>query len=204
MLDTLLAFVPVAAVVTMTPGAATALVMRSALHGGVREGLAVIAGNSIGVVAWALASVAGISAVVSASDTAFSALKLAGALVLLVLGVQALRRARVTAAGPVRVAADRGGAFVAGLVSSASNPKLALFYLALLPQFLPRDAAVVPATLLMAALLVAFDVVWFTSLAVAVARAQKLAGSPRFSVWAQRASGIVLIALAVVLALHGR
>ena len=70
------AFLPIAALVTITPGAATAMVIRSAMRGGWRAGVRTIAGNSIGVVVWALLSIAGISALVAASEVAFLVLKL--------------------------------------------------------------------------------------------------------------------------------
>src|SRR5215212_3603532 len=96
-------FVPVAIVVTLTPGAGTAMIVRNALRGGARAGLLTIVGNSIGVVAWALLSVLGISALVAASEVAFVALKLGGAAVLVWLGVQSLR------GSPQRVAVDARG-----------------------------------------------------------------------------------------------
>jgi hypothetical protein len=86
------AFVPIAALVTITPGAATAMVVRSAMRGGWRSALLTTAGNEIGVVVWALLSVAGISALVAASEVAFLALKIVGAVVLIHLGAQSLRR----------------------------------------------------------------------------------------------------------------
>lgn len=87
------AFIPIAALVTITPGAATAMVIRSALRGGWRDGVRTIAGNSIGVIVWALLSIAGISALVAASEIAFLALKLTGAAVLVWMGIQSFRRA---------------------------------------------------------------------------------------------------------------
>src|SRR6478735_2954468 len=87
------AFLPIAVLVTVTPGAATAMVVRSALRGGVKAGVHTIVGNSIGVVTWALLSIAGISALVAASEVAFATLKLVGAVVLVYLGVQSVRRA---------------------------------------------------------------------------------------------------------------
>src|SRR4051794_30140669 len=98
------AFLPVAALVTITPGAATAMVIRSAMRGGWQAGVRTIAGNSIGVVTWALLSIAGISALVAASEVAFVALKLTGALVLVWLGIQSLRRA----GAPAEALAGRG------------------------------------------------------------------------------------------------
>src|SRR3954453_10592021 len=91
MLETLVSFAGIAVLVSLTPGPATALVVRSAALHGRREALLVTAGNSTGIFMWAIASVLGISALVAASETAFWVLKIAGAVVLLYLGIQALR-----------------------------------------------------------------------------------------------------------------
>src|SRR4051794_4627069 len=124
------AFLPIAVLVTVTPGAATAMVVRSAMRGGWRAGVRTIAGNSIGVVSWALLSIAGISALVAASEVAFVTLKVSGACVLVYLGVQSIRRA-----GREAPAERRGRPFRDGLMTSLANPKLAVFFIALFPQF---------------------------------------------------------------------
>jgi len=91
MLGTLVAFVPVAVLVTIIPGPATAMVVRSAAIGGRRHALVCTAGNSIGVLAWGLLAAAGLAAVVATSAEVFTAVKLTGAVVLVLLGVQSLR-----------------------------------------------------------------------------------------------------------------
>src|SRR5262245_35401963 len=148
------AFLPIAGLVTITPGAGTANVIRSALRGGWRSGVLTIAGNSLGVVVWGLLSVLGISALVAASEVAFLVLKITGAGILVWLGVQSLRHA-----GRVVEAAPRapGRAFRDGLVTSLANPKLAIFFVALFPQFVGDRGSVLPTTLLMIALIVLFD-----------------------------------------------
>src|SRR5437868_15521288 len=83
-------FVGVAAVVTLTPGPATAMVVRSALRGGRRSAFLTTLGNSVGVLAWGNASAIGVSALIAASEIAFVALKVAGAIVLVWLGVRSL------------------------------------------------------------------------------------------------------------------
>ena len=168
------AFLPIAVLVTITPGAATANVMRSALRGGWRSGVLTIAGNSLGVVAWGSLSVLGVSALVAASEVAFIVLKVTGACVLVWLGVQSLRHAgRPLDAGLARA----GHPFRDGLVTSVANPKLAIFFVALFPQFVGDRGSVLPTTLLMVALVVAFDFVWYTTLAVLVSRAPRIRGA---------------------------
>ena len=196
------AFIPIAIVVTVTPGPATALVIRSALRGGRRAALATIAANSLCVLVWAALSVLGMSALVAASATAFAALKVVGAVVLVHLGVQALRRA---ARGEEIVVGGRGlppaTAFRDALLTGITNPKLAVFFVALFPQFVPAGAPVLGTALLMAATIVALDVVWYGALSAAVIRVRRGVIGRRVAAWLERATGAVLIALGVRVAL---
>ena len=193
-------FVPIAALMTIAPGPATAMVVRSALRGGWRAGVLTVAGNAVGVVAWALLSVLGVSALVAASQVAFVALKVGGAALLVWFGVRML----LDRGTPV-VAREAGrGAFRDGLVTSLANPKLAVFFVALFPQFLDGRAAVLPTALLMAALIVTFDFAWYTSLAVAVSRAKAAVARSGAFRWVERAMGAALIALGARLALEQR
>jgi threonine/homoserine/homoserine lactone efflux protein len=193
-------FVPIAALMTIAPGPATAMVVRSALRGGWRAGVRTVAGNAVGVVAWALLSVLGISALVAASEVAFVALKVTGAAVLIWFGVQML----LDRGSPVAAPRAARGAFRDGLITSLANPKLAVFFVALFPQFLDEDAAVLPTALLMAALIVVFDFAWYTSLAVAVSRAKAGIARTRVWRWAERVMGAALIALGARMALEQR
>jgi threonine/homoserine/homoserine lactone efflux protein len=197
----MLAFVPVAALLTITPGAATAMVVRSAVRGGRRRALLTTIGNSIGVLAWACFAAVGIAAVVAASAEAFTAIKLVGAVVLLVLGLQSLRGKRAAEA----VAAPPGGAPLRdGFVTSVANPKLAVFFAALFPQFVPDGASVLVCALLMAALVVAFDLVWYSTLAYLVARARRAFVEGPWLARVERVTGAVLVGLGVRLALERR
>jgi threonine/homoserine/homoserine lactone efflux protein len=200
MLGMLAAFVPVAVLVTIVPGPATAMVVRSAARGGRREALVCTAGNSIGVMAWGALAAAGLAAVVATSAEVFTAVKLAGAIVLIVLGVQSLRGRPPGA----RAAASTGRALRDGLLTSISNPKLAVFYVALFPQFVPVGASVLPAALLMAATIVAFDLVWYSALAYAVTRARRAFVDGPWGRRLERLTGAVLVALGVRLAFERR
>jgi len=146
MLGALLAFLPVAALLALSPGPATAMVIHSAARGGRRPAVTATAGNAAGLLAWAVASMLGVSALIAASATAYTALKLVGGVVLVWLGVQALRR-RAAAAR----AARGGHPFRRGVVTALANPKVGVFYVALLPQFVPHGSPLLPTTLLLAA-----------------------------------------------------
>jgi threonine/homoserine/homoserine lactone efflux protein len=141
----LVAFALVAAVVTVIPGADMALVARSVFTHGRRAGYVTSVGACTGLWIHALASALGISTILMTSAVLFSWVKLGGALNLVVLGLFSLRRA-LGAAGDLPVtsaaATARGTrrAFIQGLLSNLLNPKVALFYLTLLPQFVRPGA----------------------------------------------------------------
>jgi threonine/homoserine/homoserine lactone efflux protein len=199
-MELLITFAPVAAVLSVTPGVATALVVKNAAVGGRRDALRTTVGNSLGVLVWALLAAVGLAAVVAASAEAFTAVKLAGAVVLVVLGVQAI-------AGRKREDEAPGSSltpFRTGLVTSLLNPKLAAFFVALFPQFVPAGDSVLPSALLMAATIVAFDLVWYSALAYLVSRARRAFVDGPWLRRAERLTGGVLIGLGAKLALERR
>src|SRR3954451_20844353 len=140
-MSTLISFLGVAVLVSLLPGPATALVVRSAAVHGRRAAFHTVLGNSTGILFWALASVLGISALVAASSVAFTVLRALGAIVLVYLGVQAIRGAKAVDKGVPVVARSPFGQ---GLLTSGANPKLAVFFIALFPQFVPSGGAVLP------------------------------------------------------------
>jgi threonine/homoserine/homoserine lactone efflux protein len=194
----------VAAVLTLTPGAATALVVRSAALGGRRAALRTTVGNSLGVLAWAVLAALGVAAVVAASTEAFAAVKLAGAVFLILLGAQTVVRGRGEADRSDGPHMSSMSAFRDGLLTSVLNPKLAVFFVALFPQFVPDRVSVLPSALLMAAMIVAFDLAWYSTLAYLVARAKRAFVEGPWLRRAERLTGGVLIGLGARLALERR
>jgi threonine/homoserine/homoserine lactone efflux protein len=207
MLRTLITFAPVAALLTITPGVATALVVRSAACGGRRQAFFTTAGNSVGVLAWSVLAAAGLAAVVAASSEAFTAVKFAGALVLIAMGVLSLRGRRPDGGevGAIdRLPRSDVAALRGGLLTSMANPKLAVFFVALFPQFVPAGAPVLPAALALGAMIVSFDLVWYSLLALFVTRAKRAFARSPWSRRAERLTGVVLIGLGIRLALAKR
>jgi threonine/homoserine/homoserine lactone efflux protein len=199
---TLIAFAPVAALLSLAPGPATALVVRNAARGGRRHAFFTTVGSSLGVFAWGAFAALGIAAVVAASAELFTVLKLVGAVFLIYLGIQSLRGKReapVQHADPVSRSAFRDG-----LVTAIANPKLAAFFVALFPQFVPRGAPVLPSALLMAATIVVIDFAWYSSLAYLVARARRAFVEGPWLRRFERITGAVLVGLGVRLALERR
>ena len=208
MLHTLLTFLPVAALLSITPGAATALVVRNAARGGRRHAFLTTSGNSIGVLAWGCFAALGIAALVATSAAVFDAVKLAGAAVVVAIGLRSLLvrdGIETHPGGASRAVAPSGRAALReGLLTSLANPKLAVFFVALFPQFIPRGAPVLPCALAMAAVIVAVDVVWYSTLALLVARARNAFVEGGWGRRFERFTGAVLIGLGVRLALERR
>jgi threonine/homoserine/homoserine lactone efflux protein len=196
------AFLAVALAVTLTPGPAFALLVQTAAVSGRRAALATLAGNSLAVLSWGALSAVGVSALVTASSAASLVLRVGGAAYLGWLGLRALlvrggAHPAEAAAGGVLRGARRG------LVSGLANPKLAVFFVALLPQFLDPGSAVLPAALAMAGTVVACDLLCYGTVAVVVDRF-RTALRPRVLRAVERATGVVLLGFGVRLASEAR
>jgi threonine/homoserine/homoserine lactone efflux protein len=204
-LEALVAFVAVSAVVICTPGQDTALTIRNTLAGGRRGGIATAAGVSAGQAVWTIAASAGVVALLSASEPVFRAIKLAGAAYLVYLGAMSIlasfrrhsERTQQSAARSMSLNPRR--AFRQGLWSNLGNPKMAVFFASLLPQFAPAGSASFVALLALGFLFCSMTFAWLTLYAVAVTRARTLLGGR-----ARRAldavTGVVLGALGLRLA----
>jgi len=204
LLETLVAFVAVSAVVICTPGQDTALTIRNTLAGGRRGGIATAAGVSAGQAVWTIAASAGIVALLSASEPVFRAIKLAGAAYLVYLGLQSLvaavrghEHSPTPRNGNDTTAATR--ALRQGLLSNLGNPKMAVFFASLLPQFAPEGSASFVALLALGFLFCSMTFVWLTLYTVAVTRARTLLGG-KVRRALDAVTGVVLVALGARLA----
>ena len=205
--ETLLAFLAVSIVVICTPGQDTALTIRNTLGGGRRGGIATAAGVALGQAIWTLAASAGVVALLSASEPAFRALKLAGAAYLVFLGLQTILSAirRREHGGVARETGQLGPARALrqGVVSNLGNPKMAIFFASLLPQFAGGESASFLALLALGLVFCALTLAWLTLYAVAVDRLRRILAGP-----ARRAldalTGIVLVLFGARLAAESR
>jgi RhtB (resistance to homoserine/threonine) family protein len=204
-----LAFALVAALVTVSPGADTFLVVRNTLRGGRGDGWYTVLGICSGLFVHALLSAVGVSALLAHSDRAFLALKVAGAAYLAWLGCQSLRSAARggASAAPDGILAARVPAarsFREGLLTNLLNPKVIVFYLALLPQFLSPGMAVLPKSLVLAAIHFALGILWLGFVAWGVDRSRRFFLRPALRRAMDALCGTVLVALGLRLALEQR
>jgi threonine/homoserine/homoserine lactone efflux protein len=204
----LIAFALVAAVVTVIPGADMALVARSVLTYGRRAGYVTSIGACTGLWLHALASALGISAILMTSAEVFSWVKLAGAVYLVILGLSSLRRALRRdgrlATSATTMAQGTRHAYVQGLLSNLLNPKVAVFYLTLLPQFVRPGDPVLARSLLLASIHVVIGLVWLTLYTYSLGSLASVLSRPRVRRGLEAVTGLVLLGLGARLAYERR
>lgn len=197
----LLSFSAAAGLLTITPGADTAIVLRSAATGGPRNGLFAALGVCSGLMIWGIGAAVGITALIAASEAAFTALKWLGAAYLVFLGSTLLLRPR-TRFEPRANDQDVDASFMAAFGTNVLNPKVGVFYLSLLPQFVPPGVEVMPFTLLLAGIHAALSLVWFGILIQLTARLSPILATPGFITTLDRLTGGLFIAFGARLVLE--
>jgi threonine/homoserine/homoserine lactone efflux protein len=205
------AFLAISAVVIVTPGQDTALTIRNTLLGGRAAGVATAAGVAIGQACWTLAASLGLTALIVASEPVFAAIRLLGAAYLIYLGattlLAALRGARGHGDSNVR---NRNGflsgasALRQGAISNLGNPKMAIFFSSLLPQFVRPDAPAFLAMLGLGLVFVTMTLLWLSAYAAVLARAGAVLTRPRVRRAFDATMGALLVAFGVRLAVAER
>jgi threonine/homoserine/homoserine lactone efflux protein len=198
-------FVGVAAVVIVTPGVDMALVTRNGLLSGRRAAVGAAVGITVGNLFWTAAASLGLAAIVAASAAAFTVVKVAGALFLVYLGLKALRHAGQPLQLSGQPAADRGlsTGLRQGVISNLLNPKIAVFFTSLLPQFVGADPTA-PELLGLGALFSFMGLLWLCVYALVVSRGRNVLARPGIKRALDRITGLVLVGLGVRLALERR
>jgi threonine/homoserine/homoserine lactone efflux protein len=209
---TLLAFLAAAVVLVIIPGPGTAWIVAQTVAGGTARGLRAGLGLETATLIHALAAGLGLSAVLATSALAFEVLKYAGAFYLVWLGIKAWRGgsdgagAELHPAPAQASAATTGAVYWRSVMTGVLNPKVALFFLAFLPQFVhPERGLVWLQFLVLGALLSLIGFSHSAFLSTMIGRfGRKLRGSGRFAHWRQRALGAFFIGLGLRLALQQR
>ncbi|MGW4960866.1 LysE family translocator [Nonomuraea sp. NPDC004186] len=203
----LLAFVGACVLVAMAPGVSTAIILRQTLRAGRGSGMAATLGNETGILLWGLAAAFGLSALLVASQLAYDVMRVAGAVVLVVMGAQALWQARKGAPATEvegQVVPGLRGPYLAGLGTCLANPKAAVFAMSFLPQFVAPGQNVPVTLATLAVVWVLVDLAWYGLLIWTVAKAKAVLGRPAVRRRLEQISGVVLIGLGVRLAVESR
>ncbi|MEJ0066823.1 MAG: LysE family translocator [Caulobacteraceae bacterium] len=199
----LIAFVAAAALLTITPGLDTAMVLRTAAVEGPRTAALAALGIILGCLAWGAAVALGLGVLLAASSLAYTVLKWAGAAYLAWLGIKLILKPRSRFdLGPA--SARRGDWLARGFLNNLLNPKIGVFYVSFLPQFVPAHVAAGPFIFLLAAIHGLLGAVWFAVLIGATTPLRRWLARRTIVRWIDRITGVVFVGFGLRLALDRR
>lgn len=202
LIQSLIAFAIAAGLLTITPGLDTALILRTAAVRGASAAWRAALGIGLGCLVWGAATALGVGALITASALAFTVLKWAGAGYLVYLGAKALLKPRhAFDLEAAQLKGGQGGAFARGLLTNLLNPKVGVFYISFLPQFVPAGLAPAPFMFGLAGLHVAMGLLWAAALILALRPLRAALQKPAVVAWLDRITGGVFIGFGVRLAL---
>ena len=213
MLTAVLTFTVAATLIVLLPGPDTLVVLRNLVRGGRRTAARTVLGVLTGLVVWVVAASLGLAALLRTSEAAYTALRWAGAVYLLWLGVQSLRSRSLApnvqpahTEPPGTAAPDPrrqlGTGFTAGLATDLLNPKVGVFFVTFLPGFIPRGHSVGLTSLLFGAIFVVETAAYFAVLLLLAGRVTGWLDQPAIRRQLDRATGLVLIGFGIRLAVE--
>ncbi len=204
MLSTLLAFLGACTLIAASPGPGTILIIRQSLHSR-RAGFLTVLGNESGVFVWGVVAAFGLTALLAASELAYDVMRLVGAVVLVVFGVQTLlaaRRGHTAGTTDEPVARSGWTSYRAGLLLNLANPKVGVFAMSFLPQFVPEGAPQLPTMIGLAAIWALFEVGYYAVYVWFVGRIKEFIAKADVRKRLEQISGGVLVLLGVRMAVE--
>ncbi|WP_444757093.1 LysE family translocator [Pseudomonas sp. A014] len=202
--DNLIAFTLAATLLTVTPGLDTALILRTSAVEGRKQGLRAALGINAGCLLWGAAVAFGLGALIAVSELAYDILKYCGAAYLAWLGVNMLLRPRQSLAPAEAERRPAANWFLKGMMGNLLNPKVGIFYVSFLPQFIPQGQPLIAWTFGLVGIHVLLGLIWAMGL---ISATQSMAGVLRKGKviqWMERATGLVFVLFAARLALSRR
>ncbi|MCX2546598.1 LysE family translocator [Pseudomonas sp. COW5] len=202
--DNLLAFTFAATLLTLTPGLDTALILRTATVEGKQQALRAALGINAGCLLWGAAVAFGLGALIAVSELAYNLLKYCGASYLAWLGLNMLLRPRRSLAPAETNGKPGGNWFLKGMLGNVLNPKVGIFYVSFLPQFIPQGQPLVPWTFGLVSIHVVLGLIWSL---VLIGATQPLSGFLRREKvirWMDRTTGVIFVLFAARLAFSKR
>jgi threonine/homoserine/homoserine lactone efflux protein len=210
MIQLIILFIVAAGLLTITPGVDTAMVLRTSTSCGPRDGAAASLGICLGLLAWGVSAAFGLTALLAASEIAFTIVKWAGAAYLVYLGAKLLAKPRgaLTVDQTSLDGPDKGrrneGSFGRGFLSNILNPKVGVFYVTFLPQFIPHGVNLAGFSLLLAGIHVVITLAWFALLIALTVPLAQFLSKPRVVRNLDRLTGCVFVGFGAKLALARR
>lgn len=202
--DSLLAFSLAALLLTLTPGLDTALILRTACAEGGKKAFQAALGIDVGCFIWGALVALGLGALLAVSELAYTILKICGAAYLCWLGLQLLRRPRTTFSHSENGLPSQGNWFIKGMLGNVLNPKIGIFYVSFLPQFIPAGHSPLIWTFILVSIHVAIGTLWSVTLILSTHFASDILKKSRVVKAMDRATGFLFLGFAAKLALSSR
>lgn len=202
--DNLIAFTLAATLLTLTPGLDTALILRTATVEGRKQGMRAALGINAGCLLWGAAVAFGLGALIAVSELAYNILKYCGAAYLAWLGVNMLLRPRRSLAPAGEEGQRTANWFLKGMLGNLLNPKVGIFYVSFLPQFIPQGQPLVAWTFGLVSIHVVLGLLWALALIGATRPLAGLLRRGKVIQWMDRATGLVFVLFVARLALGKR
>lgn len=191
-------------ILTITPGLDTTLIIRTATLEGKMKAFQAALGINLGCIVWGVIVACGLGALLMTSDLAFNALKWIGAIYLTWLGLNLLLKPRSQIASLNSSAVTRQNWFMKGFWGNLLNPKVGIFYISFLPQFIPQSASPVIWTMSLVMIHVVIGLIWSIFLIAAMQSISAYLKQPKFIRYMDRVTGSIFILFALKLALSKR
>lgn len=197
----IIAFVGLVLVLTITPGSDTLLTIKNTIHGGQSAGLLTVLGVTCGLLGHVLLAILGLSFILAQNPTLFSLIKLAGALYIIYLGIKSIMGLfhRPDSENDLNnVKFQKSNAilyFQEGLLTNLLNPKVAIFYIAFLPNFIGKDDPIVAKSILLTSIHIVFGFLWLIFLTMSLNKARAWIINGAIQIYLEAIAGIILIAL---------
>ena len=191
-------------ILTITPGLDTTLIIRTATLEGKMKAFQAALGINLGCIVWGVIVACGLGALLMTSDLAFNALKWIGAIYLTWLGLNLLLKPRSKLASLNNSAVTRQNWFMKGFWGNLLNPKVGIFYISFLPQFIPQSASPVIWTMSLVMIHVVIGLIWSIFLIAAMQSISAYLKQPKFIRYMDRVTGSIFIVFALKLALSKR
>lgn len=200
----LIAFIITAGIVTISPGLDSVLVLRTAASEGPRQAIVTGLGIALGCLAWAIVVAAGLGALLEASQLAYDGLRWAGAAYLIWLGFKLLRHPRRSFTTDLQPARPSRAAFARGALTNLLNPKVGVFYVSFLPQFVPTGVPVGPYVMMLGAIHLLEGLIWFACLIIATQALTRWLHRASVVTWLDRVTGGLFVAFGLSVAVESR
>jgi len=201
----LAAYIGAASLLTITPGLDTALVLRTVIVGNAQRAAFAGLGIALGCLCWATLVALGLGALLAASQLAYTVVCWAGAANLFCVGYRMLRHPRTSFGTEEQAGADSAlGAFGRGALTNLLNPKVGVFYVSFLPQFVPHGVSVAPFVVLLGAIHSLLGLIWFACLILATRPISRFVRRPRTVMMCDRITGGVFLSFGVKLVFDSR